>query len=70
LFTDAVRKTKDFEPIFSTGIYDGLPIPDNPDFMEYIVDFVNDLQSIDIVKIGDRIGYMYEILIPPEERHS
>ncbi len=69
-FDRAVEATRDFEPIFRTGVYDQLPIPDDPDLMEYINDFVYDLESIDIVKIGDQIGYIYEVLIPPEERHQ
>lgn len=66
----AIEATKDFEPIFRTGVYDRIPIPDDPELMEYINDFIYDLESIDVVKIGDQIGYMYEVLIPPEERHQ
>jgi type I restriction-modification system DNA methylase subunit len=69
-FDRAIEATKDFEPIFRTGVYDQIPIPDDPELMEYINDFICSLDSIEIVKIGDRIGYMYEVLIPPEERHQ
>ncbi|MDI6819664.1 MAG: N-6 DNA methylase [Candidatus Hodarchaeaceae archaeon] len=69
-FDGAVEVTQDFEPIFRTGVYDQIPIPDDPGLMEYINDFIYDLESVDVVKIGDQIGYMYEVLIPPEERHQ
>lgn len=69
-FDRAITETKDFEPIFRTMVYDQIPIPDDPELMEYINDFIYDLESVDVVKIGDQIGYMYEVLIPPEERHQ
>ncbi|MEM3402271.1 MAG: N-6 DNA methylase, partial [Candidatus Hadarchaeales archaeon] len=71
-FERAIDATKDFEPIFRAGVYDRLLslLPDDPELMEYINDFIYDLESIDVVKIGDQIGYMYEVLIPPEERHQ
>jgi len=69
-FDIAIAKTNDFEPIFRTGVYDQIPIPDDPELMEYINDFIYTLESVDVVKIGDQIGYMYEVLIPPEERHQ
>jgi len=69
-FNRAITETKDFEPIFRTGIHDQIPIPDDPELMEYINDFIYTLESVDVIKIGDQIGYMYEVLIPPEERHQ
>ena len=69
-FDIAIAKTNDFEPIFRTMVYDQIPIPDDPELMEYINDFIYTLESVDVVKIGDQIGYMYEVLIPPEERHQ
>jgi type I restriction-modification system DNA methylase subunit len=69
-FERAIEATKDFEPIFRTMVYDQIPIPDDPELMEYINDFIYTLESVDVVKIGDQIGYMYEVLIPPEERHQ
>ncbi len=69
-FEIAVSKTQDFEPIFYTGVYDRLPIPDDPELMEYINEFIYDLEQIELLKIADQIGYMYEVLIPPEERHQ
>jgi len=69
-FNNAIEATKDFEPIFRTGIYDLIQIPEDTELMEFINQFIIDLEVIDVTKIGDRIGYMYEILIPPEERHQ
>jgi len=69
-FERAIEVTGDFEPIFSAGIYDKLPIPDDPELMEYINDFISTLDNIKLVEMGDQIGYVYEELIPPEERHQ
>lgn len=69
-FRRAVEVTGDFEPIFSTGVYDQLPIPDDSELMEYINDFISTLDTIEITELGEQIGYMYEELIPPEERHQ
>jgi hypothetical protein len=69
-FGRAIEETGDFEPIFSTGVYDQLPIPDDPELMDYINDFIFTLGSVDIVEMGDQMGYLYEELIPPEERHQ
>lgn len=68
--TNAVEKTGDFEPVFVTGLYDRIPFPDDREFMEYINDFILTIDSIQIEKIGEQIGYIYEELIPPEERHQ
>jgi hypothetical protein len=69
-FRRAIEVTGDFEPIFSTGVYDKLPIPDDPEVMEYINEFIAFLDNIEIIELADKIGYMYEELIPPEERHQ
>ncbi|MEM3403760.1 MAG: N-6 DNA methylase [Nitrososphaeria archaeon] len=68
-FEKAVEVTGDFEPIFKTGAYDLLPIPDEPYVMERINDFISFLDSIDVEEIGELAGYIYEELIPAEERH-
>jgi hypothetical protein len=69
-FRRAFEITGDFEPIFFTGVYDRLPIPDDPEVMEYINEFIATLDNVEIVELADQIGYMYEELIPPEERHQ
>ena len=69
-FDKAVEVTGNFERIFKTGVYDMLPIPDDPNVMEYINDFIITLDNIRVVEIGELLGYMYEELIPGEERHQ
>lgn len=69
-FKNAIEKTKDFEPIFIAGVYDLLPLPDDRYLMEYINDFIATLDEVNIPEIGEQIGYIYEELIPPEERHQ
>jgi hypothetical protein len=69
-FRRAFEVTGDFEPIFFTGVYDQLPIPDDPEVMEYINEFIATLDNVEIAELADKIGYMYEELIPPEERHQ
>lgn len=69
-FEKAIEITGNFEPIFKTGIYDLIPIPDDLSIMERINDFISFLDSIKVEEIGELAGYIYEELIPPEERHS
>jgi type I restriction-modification system DNA methylase subunit len=69
-FERAVEATGDFEPIFMTGVYDRLPISDDPELMDYINDFIFTLSSVDIAEMGEQMGYLYEELVPPEERHQ
>ncbi|MEM3872719.1 MAG: N-6 DNA methylase [Nitrososphaeria archaeon] len=68
-FEKAVEITGDFEPIFKTGVYDLLPIPDDPNVMERINDFISFLDNVEVEEIGELTGYIYEELIPAEERH-
>ncbi|MEM2179116.1 MAG: N-6 DNA methylase [Candidatus Methanomethylicaceae archaeon] len=68
-FEKAIEITGNFEPIFKTGIYDLIPIPDDPSIMDRINDFISFLDSIKVEEIGELAGYIYEELIPPEERH-
>jgi uncharacterized protein YozE (UPF0346 family) len=44
-FAEAVRVTKDFEPIFSTGFYDEAPLPDSIDALEEISAFIEDTET-------------------------
>ncbi len=69
-FDHAIETTEDFEPIFKTGIYDMLAIPDDPNVMEYVNSFIATLDNLRAVEIGDLAGYIYEELIPPSERHQ
>ncbi len=68
-FKDAIEITGNFEPIFITGIYDDLILPDDPEVLRGIDAFIGYIELIDIQKLGDVIGYVYEDLIPAQERH-
>jgi type I restriction-modification system DNA methylase subunit len=70
LFDEAVTATRDFEPILKPGIYDHIPIPDDPDVLEKINGFIAFLDYVNIEKLGDALGYIYQELIPPIERHQ
>jgi len=69
-FSKAMDVTKDFEPIFATGAYDMLPFPDESETLERINDFISFLDSIEVERIGELVGYIYEELIPADERHA
>ncbi|MCU7788309.1 N-6 DNA methylase [Pyrobaculum sp. 3827-6] len=68
-FEDAIAKTKDFEAVFITGLYDEIRLPGDPAICDVLNDFNKLLDEVDILQIGDVIGYIYERLIPAEERH-
>ncbi|MEM2612983.1 MAG: N-6 DNA methylase [Nitrososphaerota archaeon] len=69
-FEMAVRETGDFEPIFQTGIYDMIDLPEDLETLEFVNEFISTLEDINVEEIGDYIGYIYEELIPPSERHQ
>jgi len=69
-FRKAIEITGDFEPIFITGIYDKIKLPDDLDILLGIDEFIDVLDEFSIEKLGDVIGYIYEELIPPDERHQ
>ncbi|MFP3144912.1 MAG: N-6 DNA methylase, partial [Caldisphaera sp.] len=68
-FSRVVSVTKDFEPIFNTGLFDELRLPDDPEVCKVIDDLINLIDEIGAERIGDIIGYIYEQLIPADERH-
>ncbi len=69
-FDQVVPVTKDFEPVFSAGIYDEIPIGDEPVAIDELNSFVDDMEKYRLEEIGsDIIGLVYERLIPDEERH-
>jgi type I restriction-modification system DNA methylase subunit len=69
-FERALTETRDFEPIFKTGIYDKIDLPDDLETLEFINEFIATLESIKVEEIGDYLSYIYEELIPPSERHQ
>jgi hypothetical protein len=68
-FNNVLIVTQDFEPIFNTGLYDELRLPDDPEVCEVIDDLICLIEEVGATNIGDIIGYIYEQLIPAEERH-
>ncbi|HIQ10413.1 MAG TPA: hypothetical protein EYH26_00340, partial [Pyrodictium sp.] len=68
-FMRAIEVTENFEPIFVTGIYDLITLPDDPEVLRGIDEFITYLERLSIEKFSDIIGYVYEELIPAEERH-
>jgi methylase of polypeptide subunit release factors len=69
-FNEAVAATGDFEPIFNTGLFDELRLPDNPGVRGVIDDLIRLIDEVGAVRIGEVIGYIYEQLIPAEKRHE
>jgi len=69
-FERAMSETKDFEPIFKTGIYDMIDFPDDCDTFDFVNEFIATIEGIKIEEMGDYASYIYEELIPPKERHQ
>jgi len=70
-FDRAVRITKDFEPVFYTGLYDEMPLPDDELVFETINAFIEDMDRYKLEELSsDVVGFIYEELIPAEERHQ
>lgn len=69
-FDTAIEVTQDFEAIFRTGLFDRIVLPDEPDCLKTIDSVIELLDSVEVEKLGDVIGHIYEQLIPPEERHQ
>ena len=69
LFSRAVEVTKDFEPVFYTGIYDRVDIVESEEVLKVLDWLVELIDAYRIERFGDIVGYVYEELIPAEERH-
>jgi|GEM_PF-6864678 len=70
-FEKAIEVTGDFEPIFITKFYDQIPLPDLDYVFEEVNSFVEEMSNYKLEKVGsDVVGYIYEELIPEEERHK
>jgi len=70
LFEKAIEITQDFEAIFITGLFDKIVLPDEIDCLKTIDATIELLDTVEIEKLGDIIGHIYEKLIPAEERHQ
>jgi hypothetical protein len=71
-FEKAVEVSKDFEAVFRTGIYDVTEndVVENEEVLNALDWLIKYLGQYKIEELGDIIGYIYEELIPPEERHK
>ena len=68
-FDNAVKVTGDFETIFYTGIYDHIDVVESEEALKLFDWLIRLVDSYTIERFGDVIGYVYEDLIPGEERH-
>ena len=69
-FEKAIEVTRDFEPVFITGLYDEIPLPNLDYVFEEVNSFIEDMDTHKLEEVGsDVVGYIYEELIPDEERH-
>jgi len=70
LFDHAVKETGDFEAIFRTGMYDNIDIREDVEVLKALDWLIDLIDSYRIEDFGDIVGYVYEDLIPAEERHA
>jgi len=70
LFSRAVEDTGNFEPVFETGIYDRIDVVESEEVLKVLDWLIELIDAYRIEKFGDIIGYVYEDLIPAEERHT
>ena len=70
LFEEAVKASKDFEAIFRTGVYDLIDFVESEEVLRALDWLIGLLDYYQIEKLGDLIGFIYEELIPGEERHN
>jgi len=69
-FSKAVNDTGDFEPVFYTGIYDHIDIVESEEVLEVLDRLVELIDAYRIKMFGDIVSYVYEDLVPAEERHT
>jgi type I restriction-modification system DNA methylase subunit len=69
-FAKAVEATRDFQAVFETGIYDEVDLVENEGVLEAIDGLIGLIESYRIERLGDVVGFIYEDLIPGEERHQ
>jgi type I restriction-modification system DNA methylase subunit len=69
-FEKAIQVTGDFEPIFITDFYDEIPLPDVDFVLDEVNGFIEEMDTYRLEEVGsDVVGYIYEELLPDEERH-
>ena len=69
-FGRAVEATRDFQAVFETGIYDEVDLVENEGVLKAIDWLIGLVENYEIERLGDVIGFIYEDLIPGEERHQ
>jgi len=69
-FGKAVEATSDFQAVFETGIYDEVDLVENEEVLKAIDWLIRLIESYKIERLGDVVGFIYEDLIPGEERHQ
>jgi len=69
-FDEAIRVTGDFEQIFCTGLFDYVILADELAARKEVDDLIRLLSTVEMEQFGDVVGYIYEDLIPVEERHQ
>jgi len=69
-FNEAIKKTGDFEQIFITGLFDHIVLSEERGALIEIDELIRLLSTVEIERLGDIIGHIYEDLIPAEERHQ
>jgi len=69
-FKRAVEVTGDFEPVFILDFHDKLILPSYVSVLNAIDGLIQDLDNIELERLGDVIGYVYEEIIDPQERHQ
>jgi len=61
--------SKKFKSIFKSGIYDLIDFPDDPEVLKLIDWLIDYIEIFRVERLTDIIGYIYQDLIPAEERH-
>jgi hypothetical protein len=69
-FKEAIERTGDFEQIFVTGLFDHIVLSEERGALVEIDELISLLSTIEVERLGDIVGYIYEDLIPAEERHQ
>ena len=68
-FENAIVTTGNFDVIFETGIYDHIQFGDDDEAAKILDSLIELVESLDVDQFTRVVGYVYEYLIPPEERH-
>jgi type I restriction-modification system DNA methylase subunit len=69
-FSKAIEVTGDFEQIFITGLFDHIVLSEERGALTEIDELIRLLSAVEVERLGDVIGPIYEDLIPAEERHQ